>query len=570
MPTDRFGIRVLEVEPTRVRLHVFVVYYEARLEDLLPEDRTFFFRALRDHADGASLGEAVSREEMFDEHFVDVNAPRYVKNVFCLETWSPPPDEREVLLDFYPCREGRWEDEEKLTQGVYDVIVTDPRWVEHLRPGMSWNTSASETRSVPTHTIELLSVTPVQPEQSIGHATMLGHDTDTIERLHQEERGVRQIHLRIHPDDPDRPTRGEGAFFLRVLDELWMLSAPEHPLQELYPSLWSLDFKTEEFPFAASVTWTDEHFIEVLMLVPEALVPPDLQPGLLFTSCAWVDTLHHQPVGLVPSPSWIPRLLSGERVELKPFTSGQEGATPGLLVFSPEGDHVALTSHTGELVVYDTGDWREALRITEPLSAPAASVEFVDEVIVLASRDGSERRAWSVTTRLELPAPARPPGRVRARDGSLSADYGDDHVVTVLDAKGEPTTTLVTEQNVVTVAAFSYDSKLLATGGMHNTVCLWDLQYRVLIRSFVAHQRVTGVTFSPDDRYVASTGNNELRIWRVGDGQILRALKSPDFLGPVAWSPDGRWIAVVHVHSDGDFAGTVVFHPTPSVTSHRT
>ncbi|WAP60426.1 hypothetical protein [Streptomyces sp. S465] len=35
-------------------------------------------------------------------------------------------------------RDGGWPDERLLVQADYEVQVTDRRWLEHLRPGLSW------------------------------------------------------------------------------------------------------------------------------------------------------------------------------------------------------------------------------------------------------------------------------------------------------------------------------------------------------------------------------------------------------------------------------------------------
>jgi WD40 repeat protein len=37
-------------------------------------------------------------------------------------------------------RDDGWPDEDRLVQADYEVQVTDPRWLEHLRPGLSWET----------------------------------------------------------------------------------------------------------------------------------------------------------------------------------------------------------------------------------------------------------------------------------------------------------------------------------------------------------------------------------------------------------------------------------------------
>ena len=156
MSTDLYGVRVLQLDPEarRVRLRVFVVYYDTHggYHQPLPEDASFFFRVLWDEADarfggGGSLGCAVSVEQICDDGFVDANAFRIIERIEQIEARNHPVTDYSNLSDFYYERGGSWQDEEELVQADYDVWVTDARWLDHLWLGQSWGTTSYETQA---------------------------------------------------------------------------------------------------------------------------------------------------------------------------------------------------------------------------------------------------------------------------------------------------------------------------------------------------------------------------------------------------------------------------------------
>ncbi len=154
MSTDLYGVRVLGIHPEerRVRLRVFVVYYDVRGEyhQSIPQDLSFFVRILWDKGDirfgrGGPIGEEIDVQQLCDESFIDSNAHRFVERVEILETRNDPIDDYEGYHDFYYERGGCWQDEERLAQADYDLFVTDARYLEHLVLGMSWGTTSYET-----------------------------------------------------------------------------------------------------------------------------------------------------------------------------------------------------------------------------------------------------------------------------------------------------------------------------------------------------------------------------------------------------------------------------------------
>ncbi|TMR88878.1 lactonase family protein [Nonomuraea basaltis] len=157
MSTDLYGIRVMALEPEqrRVRLRVFVTYYDADEYDeaLLDGDTSFFLRVLWDEADtrfedGGPLGEQVSLDEILDEDWVDGNTWRFIERFEAVMSKNVPFTKTDIAN--LPSRSYDLEwftDEELLVQTDYDVWVTDPRWLAHLSLGQNWTTTSYPTQA---------------------------------------------------------------------------------------------------------------------------------------------------------------------------------------------------------------------------------------------------------------------------------------------------------------------------------------------------------------------------------------------------------------------------------------
>jgi hypothetical protein len=100
--------------------------------------------------------------------------------------------------------------------------------------------------------------------------------------------------------------------------------------------------------------------------------------------------------------------------------------------------------------------------------------------------------------------------------------------------------------DAVTGVTFSPDGRRLATASKDQTARLWDAATGQQILALKGHRGgVMGVVFSPDGRRLATASRDETaRVWDAFTGQELLTLKGPTvgFTG-VAFSPDGRRLA---------------------------
>ncbi len=132
-------------------------------------------------------------------------------------------------------------------------------------------------------------------------------------------------------------------------------------------------------------------------------------------------------------------------------------------------------------------------------------------------------------------------------DGKLLATAGWMHVKLWDVGRRVVVATLLHDQQVQTVA-FSADGEFLAVGDSSRegsgTVKVWNIQEQQVIATLEDNLVfVRSVTFSSDDRYLASSHyNGEVKVWNVADWELLRTIpRAGDY--DIAFSPNGKMIA---------------------------
>jgi WD40 repeat protein len=132
------------------------------------------------------------------------------------------------------------------------------------------------------------------------------------------------------------------------------------------------------------------------------------------------------------------------------------------------------------------------------------------------------------------------------------AGEADLHVYD-LEAAAKPVFIRRAHEGGVSVLGFSPDGLRLASGGVDQTVRVWESATGApCYRPLSAFTIPTGAAFSPDGRRLAATGpGSRVRLWDADNGNellVLRGLGRPDsghygFTARVTFSPDGRRLA---------------------------
>lgn len=136
-------------------------------------------------------------------------------------------------------------------------------------------------------------------------------------------------------------------------------------------------------------------------------------------------------------------------------------------------------------------------------------------------------------------------------NGRIVASGGVDQTVKLWDVEsGLELRTLRGHSSAVQALRFSPDGHTLASGGTDQVIKLWDVETGRIVRKFEGHQMtVTSLAFSPDGRTLVSGGTDQnILVWDVATAEIRQVMVPDDkavFKGLVlmALSPDGRTVA---------------------------
>jgi U3 small nucleolar RNA-associated protein 21 len=101
-----------------------------------------------------------------------------------------------------------------------------------------------------------------------------------------------------------------------------------------------------------------------------------------------------------------------------------------------------------------------------------------------------------------------------------------------------------------------YDSnRLLAVVTDDMIIRIIDIDTKKIVREFIGHtNRITGLTFSPDGRWVISSSlDMTIRTWDLPTGFLIDIFKTNDICTDITMSPLGDFLATTHVNQVGIF-----------------
>lgn len=146
-------------------------------------------------------------------------------------------------------------------------------------------------------------------------------------------------------------------------------------------------------------------------------------------------------------------------------------------------------------------------------------------------------------------------------DSKTIATVGQDKTVRLWNAHtGKHLKTFTGHKDEVNSVAYSPDGQILATGSSDRTIRLWNANSGKYIKTLKGHtQPVSSVQFSLDGDILASTtGHGIIRFWGMSKGQLKRTFKGYREL--ISYSPVGKTLLVLP-NPDG---GNTVFRTKDS------
>jgi serine/threonine protein kinase/WD40 repeat protein len=214
---------------------------------------------------------------------------------------------------------------------------------------------------------------------------------------------------------------------------------------------------------------------------------------------------------------------------------GKGAGNPTAAALSPDGSRVAVSlsaPEDGMVVIWEAGSGKLLHRLPQKASALA----FAPDASLLATGD-----ADGTITVVHLAG--------GERIGPLAAGH------TAIQALAFSRDRLRREE-----AAGAASPWLLAAGDAGGLVAIWDLQRRVpRTLAHGSHYGVHTVAFSPDGVTLASAGRHFAKLWDVTTGRLLLQLPTGNYLTALAFSPDGRRLAVGAQAAFGSKARVIVW-----------
>jgi WD40 repeat protein/serine/threonine protein kinase len=251
----------------------------------------------------------------------------------------------------------------------------------------------------------------------------------------------------------------------------------------------------------------------------------------------------------------------------------------GRIVFSHNGQLLALGGGVGNhtvLKVWATNTWAVSYAL-EDIWPLALAFSRDDKYLATCSRSygtNSTIEVRDTTTGHKT----RPPLRGHSwavldmafspdTDAPRLASAGDD-TVRIWDLRtGKEVVAPLRHSSNVLCTAFSYDGRLLASGGLDRVLKIWDAR---TWESLHARPDPTGavqsIAFHPTDSHVLAWGSTDgtVKVWNSATEEVRTFHGHTSWVESVAYSPDGQWLA------SGSLDGTVKLWQAPPLQAGRT
>jgi WD40 repeat protein/predicted Ser/Thr protein kinase len=246
--------------------------------------------------------------------------------------------------------------------------------------------------------------------------------------------------------------------------------------------------------------------------------------------------------------------------------------------FSPDGKRIASAGEDGLCCLWDVATGAK-IATCRGHASKLLSVAFRADGarVVTTSADGTVRQ-WDAATGRDVEPPfdhhtAEVLAAVYSPDGEWVASAGADHTVRLWRATGRQERAVLNgHAGAVNELVFAADGRTLASVSQDrgyrflgdNTVGVWDLS-AVDIPVLHGHTSyVYPVAYSPDGSWIASgCWDKTIRLWDAATGEECATLAQPGVVRALAFSPDGTWLV-----TGSDLGGELHFWDT--ATGHVT
>ena len=143
--------------------------------------------------------------------------------------------------------------------------------------------------------------------------------------------------------------------------------------------------------------------------------------------------------------------------------------------------------------------------------------------------------------------------------GLLALGLEDGHITVWCLPQGNPLDSMRFDRNPIQRLSFGRDPVrrqggsaagsgwLLASGDRGGGLVVWDVAShtpRSICHSPAGSSEVLSLTFSPDGTTLASAGGGKAQLWDLASGQLLLNVDTSNYTAALAFSPDGRRLAV--------------------------
>ena len=142
MEPDYYAISVRRIEGATLDLRLQLIYPTG---EPVPEEKGFALALLCDALDRKSHDAPLAiRRRGFDSTFAFVIEQRFSEFITSVQqighsySYPPPSEDTEEGMRW-------WEDRGNAAWVDLRVVVSDPRWIEHIDKGSTWNSSACDS-----------------------------------------------------------------------------------------------------------------------------------------------------------------------------------------------------------------------------------------------------------------------------------------------------------------------------------------------------------------------------------------------------------------------------------------